>query len=73
MKTVKKFNKLVGRYVEYPDESELTNKETVVMPLSEYVKKNYGSHVKVRTFSELTPEEQKQFSEEETNEEEENE
>ena len=28
------------------------------MPLDEYVKKNYGSHVKVRTFSELTPEEQ---------------
>ena len=64
MKTVKVWNKLIGRYMEYLDESELTNKETVVMPLDEYVKKNYGSHVKVRTFSELTPEEQKQFSEE---------
>ena len=58
MKTIKIFNKLVGRYVEYPDDSELTNRETVVMPLDEYVNKNYGPHVKVRTFSELTPEEQ---------------
>ena len=41
MKTVKVWNKLVGRYVEYPDESELTNKETVVMPLDEYLEKNY--------------------------------
>ena len=40
MKTIKIWNKLIGRYIEYPDESELTNKETVVMPLSEYIKKN---------------------------------
>ena len=41
MKTIKVWNKLIGRHVEYPDESELTNKETVVMPLDEYLKKNY--------------------------------
>ena len=40
MKTVRVFDELTGRYVEYPDESELTHKETVVMPLDEYLKKN---------------------------------
>jgi len=62
MKTIKIFNKLVNRYIEYPDDSELTNKETVEMPLDEYINKNYGSHIKVKTISELTPEEKYLFN-----------
>jgi hypothetical protein len=63
MKTRKVFNLITKQWIEVPDDSNFTSTERIPISYKEFIRKNCGPNAKIKAFSDLTPEEQKNYYE----------